>query len=207
MANNPLDQLKDVLSAPLGELISSIGKGVGAAQAALDEAALQQTLAIYHQDNNGELAKLLREIGYQPTFYVLPETEVEAQISLSFSMSQESSSTSSASSALHQKMYKTQVNALPINAGNVNKFNLGGSAFAKIKFKVVPVPPPGSISELRIVPNLLQMTVKNAIDLLTSIGLTAQLADENASKNLTVKSQDPVAATHLKVGDVVRLVC
>ena len=96
MANNPLDQLKDVLSAPLGELISAIGKGVGEAQAALDEGSLNQTMALYNQANNTEMTKLLREIGYQPTFYVLPETEVEAQISLSFSMNAENTNSGNA---------------------------------------------------------------------------------------------------------------
>ena len=202
MANNPLDQLKDVLSAPLGELISAIGKGVGEAQAALDEGSLNQTMALYNQANNTEMTKLLREIGYQPTFYVLPETEVEAQISLSFSMNAENTNSGNAT---QNKMFKTQVSALPINASNVNKFNLNGSAFAKIKFKVVPVPPPTTLNEIRVLPELSKMTIDTAIAVLDSLGLGFVLADENVDRKKLIKSQEPAAATYLKVGDTVQL--
>ena len=35
-------------------------------------------------DDEKNLVKLMREIGYQPTFYTLPETEVDAQVMLTF---------------------------------------------------------------------------------------------------------------------------
>ncbi len=199
MPNNPLDQLKDVMAAPLGELISAIGKGVGEAQAALDEGSLHQTLALYQQGNDTELTKLLREIGYQPTFYVLPETEVEAQISLSFNMTTETNSNGSQPTA-----FKSQATAIPINAGNVNRFNLNGSSFAKIKFKIVPVPPPTAVTEMRVIPNLISgnLSIEAAIAVLESLGLAYSFPSGITIDNAAlVKSQSPAAGTYGKLGD------
>ena len=44
------DELLDVLSAPLGDLIASVGRGVADAQRALDAASLEALREIYGSD-------------------------------------------------------------------------------------------------------------------------------------------------------------
>lgn len=154
--NNPVQLFSELLGGPLGELISSVGQGVGDAQAALDQGALEQTLELYDVSKDDDrtteelrLLTLIREIGYQPTFYTIPETEVEAQISLSLDLKSEQSSPIGG-----YALSKYKINATPLNAGNVNRFGLQANAMAKLKFKIVPVPPPQNIAEIRNVPIL-----------------------------------------------------
>ncbi len=154
--NNPVQLFSELLGGPLGDLISSVGQGIGDAQAALDQGALEQTLEIYdiskdenRTDEELKLLSLIREMGYHPTFYTIPETEVEAQISLSLDLKSEQSSP-----AAGYALSKYKINATPMNAGNVNRFGVQANAMAKLKFKIVPVPPPQNISEIRTVPDL-----------------------------------------------------
>ena len=147
--------ISEVMAAPLGNLIYSIGKGVGEAQAALDAGSLKQTLALYAStkatanskvlkgyDNSDELSKLMKEIGYKPTFYVLPETEVTAMVSIAIAGNNVDLSTFSVS----KKPLQTYVT--PINAGNANKYNINVQATTALKFKIVPVPPSASVDDV-----------------------------------------------------------
>ncbi len=197
MANSPFDYLSDILAAPLGELISSIGHGVGEAQAALDAGSLAQTLAIYNSTDNDEMRKQLKEIGYQPTFYVLPETEVEAQISLSIAMNNVDQSSGQSTPA------KTRMYASPINAGNTNRYNLNVGAYAKIKFKIVPIPPPSNVSDMPIVPVIIGKNLTDAINILTQYGLGYKTKHGETAG--TVTNSTPPAGNKVKMGDVVEL--
>lgn len=157
MSSNSYDYVKDAFSAPLGDFIASIGEGVGHAQAALDEGSLRQTLEIYNSDPDQahETLKMLREVGYQPTFYTIPKTTAKAKISLS--ISQQSTGTSNQNSrAFRPKMYAT-----PVNATNTNKYNLGLNATAEIEFDIVPVPPT-DMQVIRFLPNIIEKTVTDA---------------------------------------------
>jgi hypothetical protein len=209
MANNPQDYIKDVMSEPLGNLISAIGRGVGEAQAALDAGSLNQTLEIYREDSTRpkeeqEMIELMRSIGYQPTFYALPETEVEAQVSLSFNMN----GTTDGLDRSNGQLSRTKIYAMPANAGNTNKYNLNVNAFAKLKFKIVPVPTPTDIAEMRLVPALEvtgnTTTLEQATKLLGDLGLSYQLADGSPATG-NVFTQEPKAGTRVKAGAVVTL--
>lgn len=180
--NNPVQLFSELLGGPLGELISSVGQGVGDAQAALDQGALQQTLEIYDlskdEDRTEEelkLINLIRGMGYQPTFYAIPETEVEAQISLSLDLKSEQSSPIGG-----YALSKYKINATPLNAGNVNRFGLQANAMAKLKFKIVPVPPPQILSEIRIVPNLIGKNWdEETKELIQNLGFPYELRDSD----------------------------
>ena len=214
-SNDPVKLFSELLGGPLGELISSIGKGVGDAQAALDEGALRQTLELYdtsmdHQRTGEELKllNLIRGMGYQPTFYTIPETEVEAQVSLSLDLRSEQSSPVGGNS-----LSRYAVNATPLNAGNVNRFGLQSSAMAKLKFKVVPVPPPTSVSEIRIIPNLANRVWNNETqELIGNLGFTYELKDsqdaqitEQLASGKTIESQVPEAGTIVNVNAVISI--
>ncbi len=203
--SNQIDHFRELLANPLGDLISSVGRGVGEAQAALDAGSLEQTLEIYREDKGRaddvkQTIKLLREIGYQPTFYVIPETEVEAQVSISMMLSgdQQQSALQKAAHARYKML------ATPVNAGNVNKYNLHSQAVAKIKFKIVPVPPAAGVSEMRIVPDLTGETYDAAKNLLDSLRLSYELSDDSLDDGV-IETISPAKGTIISTREVIRL--
>ncbi len=203
MADNSFDFMKDVLAAPLGEIISSVGSGVAEAQAALDAGSLAQTLAIYNTSNADETTALLRNIGYQPTFYAIPETEVEAQISLSLSMNESYNGTSNG--LQKNGGIKTKIYATPASASFTNTYNLNVNAFSKIKFKIVPVPPPNDSGELRVVPSLIGKTVSEVNTVLDSLGLKTAGLPEGTLGTAKIATQKPTADAIVKSGESITL--
>jgi hypothetical protein len=207
--NNPVQLFSELLGSPLGELISSVGQGVGDAQAALDHGALQQTLDIYdiskdedRSDEELNLVNLIREMGYQPTFYTIPETEVEAQISLSLDLKSEQSTPTTG-----YTLSKYKVNATPLNAGNMNRYGLQANAMAKLKFKIVPVPPPPGSADLRLVPDFSRW-YETTKEMILRLGFTYELRDENDDlitdeeglDGYDIVEQTPIAGTISKIG-------
>lgn len=202
MANNSLDFMKDILASPLGELISSVGQGVADAQAALDAGSLSKLLELYSNEDD-ELLKLMRAIGYQPTFYVIPETEVEASISLTISGNDISSATVGSDGVTRQVVSQRQIYAAPLNASTNNKFNVQATAATKIKFKIVPVPPTNAAATLRVVPNLVGKTEAESSALLTQFGLIYSIGTDSGSG--TVIDHEPKAGTIAKEGDTIEI--
>lgn len=190
MSSNSYDYVKDAFAAPLGDFIASIGEGVGEAQAALDEGSLRQTLEIYNSDpdKGSETLKMLREIGYQPTFYTIPKTTAKAKISLSISQ-QSTGNTIQNERAFRPKMYAT-----PVNASNTNKYNLGLNATAEIEFDIVPVPP-SEAQIIRFLPNVIEKedtndnmvkrTFSEIKTLLTEYGLGYAFAESVDEETIT----------------------
>ncbi len=204
MADNSFDFMKDVLAAPLGELISSIGHGVAEAQAALDAGSLAQTLAINDVDNKDELSSLLRSVGYQPTFYAIPETEVEAQVTLSLSMT---GGYNNANSGLQKgSLSKTKIYVAPANASHNNTYNLNVNAFSKIKFKIVPVPPPSNSADIRVVPNLKDKTIAEAETILAQLGLAYKIINGsiNAPSDI-IDTQTPMPGDFMNTSNIIEL--
>jgi len=206
-------QMKELLAAPLGELIASVGEGVADAQKALDAASLAQTLAIYSEENGDELLTRLREIGYQPTFYVLPETEVEAKVSVALSAqstSQTNTSSGQANTSIGTGRTRARMYATPVNASNTNKFNLNASAAATIKFKIVPVPPSENVNDVRVVPTLAGKKLSEVTSILQQLNLQYQITNEAASPpvdytDTTITAQVPEAGALIKAGNAIQI--
>ena len=72
MDDELLPNLLDDVPAALGELIGAVGRGVADAQQALDRSTIDQISRIYG-DLDDEAQAYLRAIGYQPTWYKIPE--------------------------------------------------------------------------------------------------------------------------------------
>ena len=194
MANNSLDFMKDVMGAPFGDLISSVGQGVASAQAALDAGSIAQTLALYTEGGD-ELVERLREIGYAPTFYTIPETEVEAQVSLTFSVQETSGGTTPGGSpavpSSFTQVAKSKVYATPMNAGITNRFNLNVAASAKIKFKIVAVPPPGNANEIRVVPDFVGKIMADAETLFRQFSLLYEVTEGPENGHILTQDVEP----------------
>lgn len=164
MSDSVTDLLSDGLSSPLGEVIASVGRGVAEAQAALDAASIKTTMDIYSSDDDTAL-RLLREIGYQPTFYVLPETTCEVQVSMRIS-----GTGSGDPQAARARTYVT-----PVDAGFQQRYGFLAQGAAKLTFKIVPVPPPSALDGARPMPDLVGLKATDAASLLQRLGLSAQL--------------------------------
>lgn len=184
---NPTD-LMDSLSAPLGDLISEVGRGVADAQAAMDA----QTIARMKEIVAGgdELMAALRSIGYQPTWYQIPEATAKLSIALTISGEAQSSVQGAGGG-----MGRLRLNAAPVNADYSNKFNYQVQAASEIQFKIVPVPPSVAAEHLRAVPALIGKTLNEADQLLASVGLSLALADPDADPgdDALVTTQQPEA--------------
>ncbi|WP_299761497.1 PASTA domain-containing protein [uncultured Dokdonia sp.] len=194
--SNPKEFMNDTMAAPLGNLIASIGEGVADAQAALDAGSLAQTLALYDDEDGDIMNKRLREIGYQPTFYTIPETKVKAKISLAMSQSGNSSQIQS------NRLSKVKMYATPINATNTNKYNLNVNASVELDFTIKPIPAPEG-AELRRTPDLIGKTLSEAEEILGEFNLNYEITSGDSAT--TIASQIPIKGSTTRLGNTVEL--
>ncbi len=140
MANrsNTPDDLTEALSAPLGDLIAAVGRGVGEAQRAMDAA----TIASIRDLNNmsDDIGAVMRSIGYRPNWYQIPKVDAELTVSLSIG-----GDTTASDGRL--RLY-----AAPTDASYTNKYSFDLQAVSKLKFTVVAVPPTPEQAGLRVMP-------------------------------------------------------
>lgn len=216
--------MRDVVASPLGDVIASVGEGVAAAQQALDEASLARTLEIYREGGTDAVA-LLRQIGYQPTFYALPETSCEVVVSLRIGGSEgETASPAPAppaagrpagrtgvpaaatpvdaapaarfsSDVLARKLQPTRTYVTPVDATFATRYNYQAAASAKLTFKIVPVPAPDGLDRARVMPALVDRDAATALTVLEMLGLTARVLDASGKEVTDVPSGAKVKAT------------
>jgi hypothetical protein len=174
-----------LLAAPIGELISAVGRGVADAQGAMDARTIENLRTVYTRD--GELFDVLRGIGYRPTWYHIPE--VTAEISVALSLRGEVS----ASGTPGLVMY-----AAPIDAGYTSRFNYDLQAASVVKFRVVPVPPSTAAEALRVAPKIVDLSVADARASLQAFGIPLGFADGLAPGDKDIiTAQSPEAGTIL----------
>ncbi len=210
MSDPTTDLLSDGLSSPLGEVIAAVGRGVAEAQAALDAASIKAILDIYAEEGDARTA-LLRDIGYQPTFYVLPETSCEVQVSMRVGGS--GGADGSAGNAANTRMLgQARTYVTPVDAGFQQRYSFLAQAAAKLTFKVVPVPPPAALDNARPVPDLVNLKAADAIARLQQLELSARLVDAAGTQldaaavaNKPVTAQDVAAESLRPAGSVITL--
>jgi hypothetical protein len=178
---NDLPQL-EALSAPLGSLISAVGRGVAQAQQELDEATLERLRALYAADEG--FAAELQRIGYRPTWYHIPEAEAEIAVALSITAEEQGQGRT------RLKMY-----GAPMDASYTNRFSYSLSAQSRLKFRVVPVPPSPQAEALVVVPAVVGRTVADARGLLQALGVPHRFPDG-------VKDGDSVVGASAEPGTV-----
>lgn len=223
MTNDPFNYLKEILATPLGDMIASVGEGVAEAQAALDAGSLAQTLAIYDHENKEEVFKQLRAIGYQPTFYTLPDTKVKAKIALTITQSSHSVASPAtdsgqkkaaiaktnfinASALTSARATKTKLYATPLNASTTNRFNMQYQASVELEFTIKAVPPPPG-AEIRLVPKVTEKTFEEAVEILSQLNLNYDFKEETMAdfESSAVLEQVPSAGEILRADEVVVL--
>lgn len=223
--------IKDVVASPLGDIIAAVGQGVADAQQALDEGSLAKTLEIYSEGGTDAL-QMLREIGYSPTFYTLPETTGEVRIAMRLGNNQLSATpannTQTPANALptvkaslsrlglNTPALKTKLYATPVDAGYSNRYGYQADISAKLTFKIVPVPSPQGVDELRILPDLTGATAAAAQQRLAALELEAIFVDAEGKEvtelddSAIIQSQtppiNPARPTIIRRGESVTLV-
>ena len=198
MASNPVaDLLAESVAAPLGEVIAAVGHGVAEAQRALDESALAATLAIYEEQGDAGMA-LLREIGYRPTFYVLPDTACEVQVSMRIGGSG-SADGSAGTARTPGAIGKGRTYVTPVDAGFQQRYGFQATAAAKLTFRIVPVPPPSALDDARPMPALIGRAAPDALAALNRLGLAADLVDKDG-KTITDAAGRKVTAQAIDAG-------
>lgn len=203
--------MSDGLAAPLGEVIAAVGRGVAEAQAALDQASLSQTLAVYGAEGDAGLS-LLREIGYRPTFYVLPETVCEVQVSLRVGGSGGPDGSAGGPVELGKAIRAARTYVTPVDAGFASRYAYQAQGAAKLTFKILPVPPPAALEEGRPMPDLVGRSAESALSALSALGLSALTVDPSGEAipadqraGQTVTAQDTAPLRLVSVGGSVTL--
>lgn len=116
--------MDEVLISPLSSMVREISAGVAAAQRELDAAALasQAQLAAEHPE--------LQALGYQVTWYQIPEATVEMRMALHFEKKAPQAA---------PRMY-----VAPFNTKYRSTFAFNAEGTSSLKLRIVPVPPPGT---------------------------------------------------------------
>ena len=198
---NSSTDLTDALSAPLGDLIAAVGRGIADAQQALDAQTIESFKALYRDEDHAELLKM----GYQPTWYKIPQADAEISISLSISgQTTENDTTLNAQTSGQQS--NIQLYAAPVDASYTNKYDYDLQAASHLKFRIVPVPPSPQASEVKIVPNLLNKSFVVAKTLLERLGINYQVADGGQAEDSDIiQNTTPIAGEFLETGQMVEL--
>ncbi|MGB1014841.1 MAG: hypothetical protein ACPG4T_11955 [Nannocystaceae bacterium] len=135
--NSPED-LTEALSAPLGDLIAAVGRGVAEAQRAMDASTIASIREL--DQVKGDIGSVMRSIGYRPNWYQIPKVEADLTVSLTIGG--------------EAKGGRLQLYAAPTDASYTNKYAFDLQAVSKLKFSVVAVPPTPEQAGLRVVPRL-----------------------------------------------------
>lgn len=201
--SNDLAQVTRSLATPLGELIVAVGRGVAEAQQALDLHTLDTFKAVYSSDE-ATYAEF-RQLGYQPTWYKIPEVNAEIFVSPSAS-GQERLQLGDGVPRGSQPPGRIQLYATPVDAGYSNTFDYNLRACSQVKFRIVPVPPAAQAEGLKVMPNLDGKTYNEAVAILDQFGIPYELApDTQLQGNETIKETQPKAGAILSAGQVATL--
>lgn len=210
MANELTALMQDVLASPLGDVIASVGQGVAAAQQALDEASVAKTLEIYREGGDAMVA-MLRDIGYRPTFYVLPETTGEVSVSMRLAGGNSGSAAppSPVASVLNpaiaaRALQRVRTYVTPVDAGFANRYGFTATASAKLTFKIVPVPPPDGMDQARVMPDLAGRKIGDALLVLDMLDLAVRIVDKDGTAVSAPDAASVVGETDPVAGTVVR---
>jgi hypothetical protein len=135
MATN---DIADLLSTPLEELLVALGRGIGRSQAELDRHSIDIQRTV---DEDPVLA----DHGVAATWYRIPSTELELKISVA--MEGQVGARTPVAGILAPAVPKLWVQ--PVSAGFQNQFEFDVQAASVVRLTIVAVPPPGPAAATR----------------------------------------------------------
>jgi hypothetical protein len=197
MANprTPAD-ISETMAAPLGDLIAAVGRGLAGAQQSLDMGTIETLKALYSGDDAN--LEIMRQLGWQPTWYRIPELAAELTLSLSVSATEVGSGQGPGAIQLH---------ASTMDASYTNRYDYDLQAASVVKFKIVAVPPAVELTDRRMVPALKGRTLEEVRQRLAGLGIPFQI-EEGATPPPTAQVLDtrPGAGELLAAGEKLTLI-
>lgn len=207
-----LAEITRLLSAPLGEFIAAVGRGVAEAQQALDLHTVESFKAVF---GDNKVYQELRKLGYQPTWYRIPEVAAEIYVTLSVSGVERTVLSSSSNTGDKQlpkgstRPGRIQLYATPVDASYSNTYDYQLRACSQLKFRVVPVPGSGQAEGMKVVPKLDGQTYQKALAVLAQLAILHELDLPDTyyvpKGHEIIESTEPPAGSILPTGDVVVL--
>ncbi len=197
MTEKNIESLVDTLSAPLEDIISSVARGVAEAQQALDLRTIETYKELYASED--DLKEDLRQMGYQPTWYKIPEVNAEIVISLTISENNLKKNPTGFSRRNYRPTGKLKLYAAPIDANYSNQYAYDIKGASKVSFKIVPVPPSPIAEQMKIVPALIGKPINEAIALVELLDIEYEIDSEVTADDVT-----PVANTSPAPGAILR---
>lgn len=189
----PKNHISDVIAAPLGDVVAEIGLGVAKAQYAIDANAIEHLKDIYSQDDI--TTEELRNLGYRPTWYVIPEAKAEVNLALSITQSQG-----------NDGKRTTELSGTTVDAGYQNQYDYNVEASSKLTLTYVPVPAPSQLDDLHAIPQLTNFTVSAARIVLERLGIPFALSPQNASNSATISKTEPEAGALMDKDQTLKLI-
>lgn len=203
MPKTPSSDISDALAAPLGDLIAAVGRGLADAQRSLDMSTIETIKALHAGDD--ENLHLLRRLGYQPTWYRIPELSAEMTVSLTIAGATVTRGIAEEQAAAPSGPGRIRLYVAPMDASYTNRYDFDLQAASVIKFRVVPVPPTTQAAELKVVPRLTHMPFKDAGALLAEMGIPFETSAASPGEQQPVAGTEPEAGEFLRPGAKVLL--
>src|SRR5262249_53315627 len=153
--------------------------------------------ALYSGDD--KQLNLMRQLGYQPTWYRIPEMSAEITVSLTLhgtvNQTDSLSATGQTSTPGRPQLYVTTM-----DASYTNRYEYDVQAASTLKFRIVPVPPTPQAASTKVVPNFKDKTLLQARALLTELEIAFQVLPPTASDAQKITSWEPETGELLTAG-------
>ena len=193
-----LTEITDVLSAPLEDLVASVARGVAIAQHAIDLQSIESFKEIYLSDRNEY--REFRRLGYQPTWYRIPEATAQVKVSLSIKQGKKVDVNGRITGENENRLF-----AASVDAAYSNTYNYKVDASSSLTFRIVPVPPTPQVEDMRAVPELADLTWSEASRLLHALDIPFDTGGTEPTEKAKIASTDPSGGRLLLSGQVLRI--
>lgn len=132
---------KEILNAPLPEMVKTLGIGIAQAQRALDKVSMElaKELVDTKVDMGGEEYSLL-SLGFTPTFYQYVDTVLEMKMSVSMSQTTEFGVSTSVSAGVNVGFVAVSA-SVSASFSQKYQYSAEGSSMLRTKLVAVPNPP------------------------------------------------------------------
>lgn len=137
MPNDTTNQITEVLSTTIEELLTALGSGIGRAQSELDRHSIEIQKQMLEDP-------VLSQYGLEATWYQIPKTDLELKIALAIEKQEPAAGEKPKLIAGLPLKPLPRLWAQPVNARYTNQFSFDVQAATTLKLSVVTVPPPGS---------------------------------------------------------------
>lgn len=131
---------REILNAPLPEMVKTLGIGIAQAQRALDKVSMElaKELVDTKVDMGGEEYSLL-SLGFTPTFYQYVDTVLEMKMSVSMSQTKEFGASVSVSAGASVGFVAVSAS---VSASYSQKYQYSAEGSSMLRTKLVAVPNP-----------------------------------------------------------------